>query len=67
MKFKVTIELEHLSGPAQDEETMIDFFAGTIGYANGAKEAVKLTVPDEQGGSEFGGVDSVYRVRMVDA
>jgi hypothetical protein len=66
MEFKVKVELQHVSGPEQDVDTMLDFFAGTIGQQNGAKNPVKLTVPDEHGGPEFGGVESVYIVRLID-
>jgi len=67
LKFKVTVELSHVSGPEQDTETMLDFFAGTLGQQNGAKSPLHLTVPDKDGGSEFGGVDSIYFVKLIDA
>jgi hypothetical protein len=69
MKFKVEIELKHVSGPEQDEETMIDCLAGTIGHQNGATvKALKLVVADADGGPEFGGgPESVYQVWLVDA
>ena len=62
MKFKVTIEVELLSGPEQDEETLIDYFAGTIGRDNGAKQPLWLQI-----GDGTGEVASTYVVKEVDA
>ena len=65
IKFTVTVELAHVSGPEQDEETMLDYFAGTLGQQNAAKHPLHLTVPQD-GGVEFGGTESVYFVKQVD-
>lgn len=63
MKFRVTIELEHVSGPEQDEETLIDWFAAAVGQQNGAKPPVTLT----GGIADFGEAEWVYIVKLVDA
>jgi hypothetical protein len=63
MKFTVTIELEHVSGPEQDADTMLDCFAGTIGQQNAARHPLHLTWGD----SEFDPDNaSVYFVKLVD-
>lgn len=64
MKFAVYIELEHVSGPEKDEETMIDAFCGAIGQQNGAgAKALKLTSGYE--GDDEGG-EAVYVVKLAD-
>jgi len=65
MKFQVWIELELVSGPAQDEETMVDAFCGTIGEQNGAKPPVYIVAGkwDDTTGEL---VESKYLVRLVD-
>jgi len=64
MKFKVTVELEHVSGPEQDEETMLDYFAGTIGKENGAKPPIYLSVGLQE---DLETPESVYLVKLIDA
>jgi hypothetical protein len=66
VKFAVHITLSHVSGPEQDEETMVDALCGTIGADNGAgKDALRVIVPewDEEAGRE---VESVYIVKLAD-
>ena len=61
MKFTVTVNLEHVSGPEQDEDTLVDYFAGTIGRENGARPPLTLTVLE-------GGLPvSTYVVALIDA
>lgn len=59
MKFRVWVELERVSGPEQDVETMLDAFAGTIGRDNAAKPPLRVTTSS---GEEI----SVYEVKLVD-
>ena len=61
MKFTVEVELQHSSGPEQDVETMLDYFAATIGQQNGAKLPLHLTVEDYENETK-----SVYFVKLVD-
>jgi len=63
-KIKVTVELELVSGPEQDEDTLIDYFAGTIGQENGAKPPVYLNIGLQ---SDLHTPESVYLVKLVDA
>lgn len=65
MKFKVWIELEHISGPERDAETMLDVFAATIGRQNTAKRPLVLEYGewDDDAGDV---VPSVYEVKLVD-
>lgn len=64
MKFSVYIELEHVSGPEKDQETMIDAFCGQIGQQNGAGAKalkVKAGYEDDDAGGE-----AVYIVKLAD-
>ena len=61
MRFAVAIELELVEGAAQDEETMLDLFAATIGKQNAARSPLMLTVTDVDGE-----VESTYVVELVD-
>lgn len=61
MKFKIEIELEKVSGADQDQETMLDLLAYTIGKENGARRPVKLEVYDDNGM-----LASTYIVKSVD-
>lgn len=63
MEFNVRIELEHVSGPRQDAETMLDAFAATIGRGNGAKRPLQLAASVSGGEEED---TSVYVVALVD-
>ena len=61
MRFAVAIELELVEGAAQDEETMLDLFAGTIGRQNAARSPLRLTVHDN-----LGEPVATYVVELVD-
>jgi hypothetical protein len=57
----VMIELEHVSGPEQDAETMLDALAATIGRDNSARSPLTLTTTDNDGERT-----AVYVVALVD-
>ena len=62
MRFRIYIDLELVSGPERDEETMLDALCAAIGESNGAKPPVMITVGDE----EFNPPESVYKIKMAD-
>jgi hypothetical protein len=65
VKFALYITLDHVSGPEQDADTMLDALAYSIGAENGAgTDALRVVVADYD--ETLGDIESVYRVRLVD-
>jgi hypothetical protein len=63
IRLRVYVDLELVSGPERDEETVLDAFCHAIGEQNGAGEkAVKVTLGD----AEFDPPVSVYKVKLAD-
>ena len=44
MKFKVEIEVELIKGPQQDEDSVLDALAGSLGRQNAAPKPFRFTV-----------------------
>jgi hypothetical protein len=65
VKITVTLELELVSGPEQDAETLVDAFAAKVGRENTAKPPLEITAGrwDDAAGDI---VESVYVVKLVD-
>jgi hypothetical protein len=62
MKLMVTVELEHVSGPTQDRDVMIDAFAAKIGRDNTADPPLRVETVEWIDGED---VISVYEVKCV--
>jgi hypothetical protein len=65
MKFNVSVELDHVSGPTKDAETMLDCFAATVGRENGARSPLQLEWTEWTDDGEER--TTVYEVKMIDA
>jgi hypothetical protein len=65
VKIKVTLELELISGPERDAETLLDAFAATVGRQNTAKRPLRIEYGEWE--DSIGDVQSsVYEVKLVD-
>jgi hypothetical protein len=58
----VSVTLELVSGPEQDEYTVLDAFAGAIGEQNAAQTPLRIGI----GWDDAGERQSVYKVTLVD-
>jgi hypothetical protein len=61
MEFQVYVVLEHVSGPALDQETVLDAFCAAIGRDNGAKDPMRVVT-----NADFDSDESTYVVKLVD-
>ena len=63
MKFRVFVEVDLVKGPEQDEETVLDAFAASLGRSNGAPSPFRFWIGDPEFGPETA---ALYEVKLVD-